>query len=43
MNEYHRQATRPMADVHGRPTPFDIESADDEDEESEDAMVGSSI
>lgn len=29
-----------MADVHGRPTPFDYESAADEDEESEDAMVG---
>lgn len=29
-----------MADVHGRPTPFDYESADDEDEESDDAMVG---
>lgn len=29
-----------MADVHGRPTPFDYESAADEDEEPEDAMVG---
>ena len=29
-----------MADVHGRPTPFDYESASDEDEKSEDAMVG---
>ena len=38
-DEYHRRA-RLMADVHGRPTPFDYESADDEDEESDDAMVG---
>ena len=30
-----------MADVHGRPTPFDYESAADEGEESEDAMVDS--
>ena len=38
-DEYHRRA-RLMADVHGRPTPFDYESAADEDEESEEAMVG---
>lgn len=39
-DEYHRRA-RLMADVHGRPTPFDYESAADEGEESEDAMVDS--